>query len=163
MWGWPFSYHLKVPGGSNGSHRDRGRTRWRRAKLNPEIVVRSSSNLPPGALPVVSQPPASEDLGHSGGGSVLSFPPSGVFCHPISGATRPCSKAFASLTEQTGAVGTSHSYFNGGRILAQKFLFLLLSPPDLYVSLCHCFFPLIQSLSDETQDIVRANYNPCEN
>ena len=51
------------------------------------------------------------------------FPPPGVSCHPISGATRTCSKPFAALTKQTGAVGTSW-YFNDGKILAQKFLFI---------------------------------------
>ena len=166
MWGWPSSCHLKLPGGSNGPHRDRGRTRRRRAKLNPEMVVLSSSHLPPAAPPpppVVSQPPASADLSHSAEGSVLSFLPSGVSRHPISGATRTCSKAFVSLTEQTGAVGTSHSYFNRGRILAHTFLFLLLFSPDLCVALCHCFFSLIQSLSGEIQDIVRADDNLCEN
>ena len=123
MWGWPSSCHLTLPGGSNGPHRDRGRTRRRRTKLNPEIVVLCSSHLPPGTLPVISQPPASEDLSHPGEGGFLRFPPPGVSCHPISGATRTCSKPFASLTEQTGAVGTSW-YFNGGKILAQKFLFI---------------------------------------
>lgn len=121
--GRPSSCHLKLPGGSNGPHRGRGRTRKRRTKLNPQIVVLSSSHLPPGALPVISQPPASEDLSHPREGGFLRFPPPGVSCHPISGATRTCSKSFASLTEQTGAMGTSW-YFNGAKILAQKFLYI---------------------------------------
>ena len=125
---------MKLPGGSNGSHRDRGRTRWRRAKLNPEIVVLSSSHLPPGALPVVSQPPASGDLGHSGGGSVLSFPPSGVPCHPVSGATGPCSKALASLTEQTGAVV--------GGSWPRSFFFFCFFPLT-----CVCLFVIVSFLS----------------
>lgn len=34
---------------------------------------------------------------------------------------------------------------------------------DLCLALCHCFFSLIQSLSGEIQDIVRADDNLCEN
>lgn len=145
------------PQGQRQDQEEKGKVNQRWWFLLPRTC-----HLRPSRVPVLSQPPASADLSHWEEGRVLSFPPSGASRHPISGATRTGSKAFASLTEQTGAVGTSW-YFNRGGILAHTFLFLLLFSPDLCVALCHCFFSLIQSLFGEIQDIVRADDNLCEN